>query len=172
MLDTSLHIARTQKESLRKALLFMSWVPAVTMLIFIPILILRPEWTPVSTGLTFAGSILGATRLYVWFTNQALSNVYLFFTIFVLLTFGALGFYGYGPTTAAVPSTFLAVVAGNLILKRKRNRRLLTASTCLILISIGSYNAQETITIAPPEAWYSLIFGNHQRFLLLAASLA
>src|SRR6056300_1780653 len=110
MLDTSLHIARTQKESLRKALLFMSWGPAVTMLIFIPILILRPEWTPVSTGLTFAGLILGATRLYVWITNQALSNVYLIFTIFILLTCGTLGFYGYGPTAAAAPLTFLALI--------------------------------------------------------------
>src|SRR6056300_1711042 len=172
MLDTSLHIARTQKESLRKALLFMSWVPAITLLIFIFSLIFRPEWTSVSTGLTFAGLILAATRLYVWFTNQALSNVYLFFTIFVLVSFGALGFYGYGPTTAAAPSAFLGVVAGNLIFKRKRDRMLLTASTCLILIAIGSYNAQEMITIAPPVAWYSLSFGNHQSYLLLAASLA
>ena len=173
MLDTSVQIARTQKESLRKALRLISLLPAVIMVIFIPIsIILRPEWNDLSTALMFACLILGATRLYVWITKQALSNVYLFFNIFVLVTFGALGFYGYGPTTAAIPSTFSAVVAGNLILKRKRDRRLLTASTCLILISVGSYNAQGSITIAPPEAWYSLIFGDHQRYLVLAASLA
>ncbi|WP_438985364.1 hypothetical protein, partial [Aequoribacter sp.] len=172
MLDTTVRIARAQKKALGKALLLVSWAPAITLLAFMPILIARPGWNAISTVLTLAAFILGATRLYVWLTDRAISSAYLSFTIFALLAYGALGFYGYGPTTAAGPALFLGLVAGNLISKRKRDRALLTASTCLIVISIGIYNAQGTISVAPPEIWYSIIFSNHQRVMLLASTLA
>ena len=172
MLDSSEQIVQRQQAALRKAMDLLSWIPGAGTAVVLLAVLNRTELNAISLLLLVIGLTMSLTRLYYWKNRQPPPNTYLSAITIVMIVFSAIGYFGYGPTSAALQAGLVALVAGYLTAETPRRRAALALSTCGLFFAIGIYNADHTISVTSPSDWYSLVTGSQQWIGLASTAVA